>query len=203
MNGFRIAVNVPDPNAVNPYLKDFDSSWGFNSEKEMVDAMSDPRYSSLSQDGMHYREAVGKMLAQSDFGNNLTSNEAKASARKARYLRDEDHQIAREATLALFNTDLYRTSAAERRRVRELIAANQEHIEQALPETRNGPSVKKSRLQFTEADMLEIKKAVEAEKQAAIEKRRQDAIENATREAEQKYVDITGMVAGRGNDDGE
>lgn len=188
MGNFLSFKPSDEPKKPNKYLTGDLSQYAFETQEDFMTALADPRYESEPD----FREAVAIMRGQSDFGD-LTSNAAKAAERKAQWLRDEDHQIAQEAAQALFNTDLYRTSAAERRRVRDLIAANQANIEKTLPETRNGPSVKKFRLQLSEADMLEARKLVDEEKQAEREKNRKEAIEQAIRDAERPYIDVTGM----------
>lgn len=195
MGNFQAFKASDEPKQPNKYLTGDPSQYGFATQEEFMDALADPRYETEPD----FREAVAIMRGQSDFGD-LTSNSAKAAERKAQWLRDEDHQIAQEAAQALFNTDLYRTSAAERRRVRDLIAANQANIEKTLPETRNGPSVKKFKLQLTEADMLEARKMIDDEKKDALEQSRKDAIEAAVKEAEQRFVDV-GPTGTRSHDD--
>lgn len=195
MNGHRLEANVPDPSAVNPWLKDFGPDHGFNSEQEMIDAMSDPRYSAAGQEGEHFRELVSLMLKQSDFsgaGNALTSNEAKAAARKAQVILDEDKQIIREHAQSLFDDPRYATSALYRRQVREQIEANPHLADMIVPQ---GPSVKSFRMQLGEEDFNEVKKAVADQKKAEREQNRKEAIEAAIKEAERPYVDITGMDA--------
>lgn len=197
MNSLRLQANAPDPNPEpNPFLKGFDESYGFNSEQEMIDAMSDPRYSAPGQDGVHFREFVALMLKQSDFsgaGNVLTTNEGKAAARKAQVLLEEDQQIIREHAQSLFDDPRYATSALFRRQVREQIAANPHLADMVVPQ---GPSVRKFRMELGEEDMLEVKKAVADEKKAEREKNRKEALEQAIKEAERPYLDITGMDDG-------
>ena len=191
MNSFKLQANAPDPNpAPNPWLEKFDETYGFNSEQEMIDAMSDPRYSAPGQAGAHYRELVALMLKQSDFsgqGNVLTTNEGKAAARKAELLLQEDKQILREHAQSLFNDERYATSALFRRQVREQIAANPHLADMIVPQ---GPSVKSFRMQLGEADLNEVKKMIDDEKKAAFEQSRKEAIESAVKEAEQRFVDV-------------
>jgi hypothetical protein len=203
MNSFRLQANAPDPNPTpNPWLKDFDETYGFNSEAEMVAAMSDERYSAPGQAGEHYRELVTLMVKQSDFsgaGNVLQTNEGKAAARKAELLLQEDKQILREHAASLFNDPRYSTSALFRRQVREQIAANPHLADMIAPQ---GPTVKKFRLALGEEDLKEVKKMIEEEKAAEREQNRKDAIERAVRDAERPYIDVTGMdVSGEDNDE--
>lgn len=186
-------------NPANPWLKTFDADHGFNSEQELVEAMSDARYSAPGEAGEHFREFVALMLKQSDFsgaGNALTTNEAKAASRKAQTLLDEDKQILREHAAALFNDPKYQTSALYRRQVRDQIAANPHLADLIIPK---GPSVTNFRGQLTEADLSEVKKTLADEKKAEREQNRKDAIERAVRDAERPYVDVTGMP----EDDGD
>jgi hypothetical protein len=203
MNSFRLQANAPDPNpSPNPWLKDFGPDHGFNSEQEMIDAMSDPRYSAPGQEGEHFRELVSLMLKQSDFsgaGNVLTTNEGKAAARKAELLLQEDKQIIREHAQSLFSDPRYATSALFRRQVREQIAANPHLADMIAPQ---GPTVKKFRLALGEDDLNEVKKVIADEKKAEREQNRKDAIERAVRDAERPYIDVTGMdVSGEDNDE--
>ncbi len=195
MGNYNSYTPSDEPKSPNKYLTGDRSQYAFENQEEFMEALADQRYETEPD----FREAVAIMRGQSDFGD-LTSNEAKAAARKAEWLRDEDRQIAKESAQALFNTDLYRTSPTERRRVRELVAANQDLIESTLPETKNGPSVKSFRLQLTEADLNEVKKLVADEKKAQLEVNRKEAIERAVREAERPYMDITGMPDSGGDD---
>lgn len=201
MNSFRLQANAPDPNpAPNPWLEKFDETYGFNSEQEMIDAMSDERYSAPGQAGAHYRELVALMLKQSDFsgqGNVLTTNEGKAAARKAQVLLDEDKQIIREHAQALFDNPLYETSALYRRQVREQIAANPHLADMIVPQ---GPSVRRFKMELGEADLNEVKKMIDDEKKAAFEQSRQEAMEAAAKEIEQRFVDV-GPTGTRSADD--
>jgi hypothetical protein len=200
-NFHSFKASVPDPQAANPWLEKFDESYGFNSEQEMIDAMSDERYSAPGQAGEHFRELVSKMLSQSDFsgeGSVLTSNEAKAAARKAQVLLDEDKQILMEHAQSLFSNPLYATSALFRRQVREQIAAHPHLADMIVPP---GPSVRKFKMQLGEEDLNEVKKMIDNEKKAAFEQSRKEAIEAAVKEAEQRYVDVGPTGTQSNNDD--
>ena len=188
MNSYRLQANAPNPNpSPNPWLRDFGPDHGFNSEAELVEAMSDARYSAPGQEGEHFRELVTLMLKQSDFSGELTTNEAKEASRKSQVLLDEDKQILREHAASLFNDPRYCTSALFRRQVREQIEAHPHLADMIVPQ---GPSVKKFRLQLSEADMLEARKNIEEERKAAFDQQRKEAIEAATRDAEQRFIDV-------------
>lgn len=196
----RIAANVTDPFAENPWMKTLQPDHGFPTQAEWLEAVQDPRYNAPGQAGEHFREYVAALLKQSDFdgdgGHDLTTNQAKAAARKSQALLDEDKEILREHAQSLFDNPLYATSALYRRQVRDQIAANPHLADLIIPK---GPSVTNFRGQLTEDDLLEVKKTIAEEKKTEREQNRKDAIERAVREAERPYVDVTGMP----EDDGE
>jgi hypothetical protein len=181
MSAFRIAANVPDPTVENPWMKTLQPDHGFPTQAEWLEAIRDPRYSAPGQAGQHFREYVAALLSQSDFdgngGHDLTTNEAKAAARKSQVVLDEDKQILREHAQSLFSAPRYSTSALFRRQVRDQIGANP-HLADLIVAP-NGPSIKSSRLVATEVDYADIKKKIADEKKAEQEINRKEAIERA------------------------
>ena len=196
----RFAANAPDPPIENPFMKTLQPDHGFPTQAEWLEAVQDPRYNASGQAGQHFREYAAALLKQSDFdgdgGHDLTTNEAKAAARKSQALLDEDKEIIREHAQSLFSDPRYATSALFRRQIREQIAANPHLADLIIPK---GPSVTNFRGQLTEDDLLEVRKTIADEKKAEREQNRKDAIERAVRDAERPYVDVTGMP----EDDGE
>jgi hypothetical protein len=168
-NSFRIGQDdKPSNPSTNPWLKKVEG-YSFETQQDVADAMSNPLYETNSE----FRAGVAVVLSRSNVTGGPIVGERGAlerglanrkAARKA-----EEAEIHQEAVLALFNTDLYRTSPTERRRVRDLIAANSAAVDATMGHRVVDRSLTPGvRVQITEEEMQQIRSGV---KQEAKEKR--------------------------------
>jgi hypothetical protein len=176
-NSFKIQPShiAGDPKK-NKYLVGFED-FTFNDNAEVQAAMQDPRYHSDAD----FRYAVHVVLGRSNVSGGAIVGERGAlerglanreAARKA-----EDAEIHQEAVLALFNTELYQKSPTERRRVRDLIAANSAAVDATMGHRIIDRSLQPGgSVQLGESDLNEIRNGVRKE---AADKRQAEAKEAA------------------------
>lgn len=191
-NSFAVQPgHIPSEPSKNKYLIGFDHHT-FKSEAEVLAAMQDERYSTDAD----FRQAVQIVLGRSpgilgDPGRKGVLESGMANRQGARAI--EDAEIQQEQTLKLFNTDLYRTSPTERKRVRELIAANEPAVKQAMGHRVIDRNLQKSvRIQLTDEDLNNVK--------AALAKEKADGREAAAQQAAQAAYDHAMNGGGRSDD---
>lgn len=182
MSIFRINhdPNKPasDPSQ-NKYLTGENAGFVFESDADVLAAMSTNEYHTNPD----YRYAVHVVLGRSPGilmqGDNRKGLLESAMANRQQAAAAEEREIFNEKTLELFGSDLYKKSPTERKRVRELIAANSGEIEAAAPERFINRAAQAVRIQATEADMQAVRQTVAKEKEANRQAIAKDAAQRA------------------------
>jgi hypothetical protein len=171
----------------------------FSSDAEVMEAMRNPLYHTDPD----FRYAVHVVIGRSPGvlnthgidGNQRGVLEA-AMENKDGAAAAEQREIFNEQTKALFGSELYKTSATERKRVRELIAANSDLIDAnggaGRLIDRRGQG---GRIEATADDFNEIK--------AKVAKEREDNRETAAQDAAQRAYErcLNGEVGTDSDDD--
>jgi hypothetical protein len=200
-NSFKVQPShiAGDPKK-NKYLVGFED-FTFNDNAEVQAAMQDPRYHSDAD----FRYAVHVVLGRSNVSGGAIVGDRgaleRAMSNREAARKAEDDEILQEQALALFNTDLYRTSPTERRRVRDLIASNQGAVDAALGHRFVDRSLQPGgSVQLGEADLNEIRNGVRKE---AADKRQAEAKEAAQAAYDRAMAGDVGTEADNEGDAGD
>lgn len=166
----------------NRYMQGVDPmDCGFSSQKEMLSAMSDPRYKSDPE----FRQLVEWQLFNEVRADNAppaqeisTGREmqrAMANVPEARHL--EDQAIYRESVAAMFGDPRYAVSATYRKEVREWIAANESLVDAGLGSSviDRSASPKSFKVQMGEGDASAVRESIRATKEAEARQEAEEA----------------------------
>lgn len=120
-------ISIPmNPNDDNKYISDKES---FDSQEEMLLHMRDPRY----QNEQGYREAVQKMIANSD-AEALGLNPGALD-----YQGESNDELVNDWVRQAFGNPLYKTSAIYRQKVADMVAGSDyDHLIQGRINPRTG-----------------------------------------------------------------
>jgi hypothetical protein len=189
--------NAPDHDLLKHFLQGKDpSEVSFESREQMVAAMSEPLYSEPGPRGDAYRQAVayGVMGMERNGITVASTAESRAAAQQEEWKKREDAECLNEEIMQLFGSELYQTSAIERRRVRQLIEANADKIDPAIADrVRINPGkTQRVSVQFGPGAYEEVRAGIQREREEQAKAEAKEAAANVEAYYSKKSFDVTG-----------